>query len=296
LPAITPASGAHVKGCVYFLHGPCDSGSGLKSWLRDILDKDFTFNSYKVVYPSARKLPYYPHGNQVESVWFNQFSFHPDSPEDIVSIDNTANELSKLLVKEHKDSGIPLSNVVIGGWDQGGTMAMHLGYRFHPQIAGVFALSSSVPNHSELFAHLSEKKDPTKPLLVEIEKKEVSTPVKDIHDEVESKPSTVDFIKPLMEKYLTVEDQDPQPVLPKLFMSQGDDDPLVRATDAKVTFQKLRTSGVDGLFYSHNRHKHGLCRNQLNLLHIWIEDVLKASGGEKTNNHEPSAKHIYHWV
>jgi len=293
---ITQATSRTARGCIFFLHGSCDNGSGLKSWLHKVLNQDFTFKTCRVLYPTAPKLSYLPHGNKHESVWFNRLSFdhNHDAPEDLGSINHTANELSRLILEEHKTSEIPLSKMVIGGFSSGGAMALHLGYRYHPQIAGVFTLSSYVPSHSIIFDHLEQRRTPEKPLVIEkpSTKTNVSNTVQGPLEDSLRKPPP-DLMGPFIQKYLTKKDEKLIPQMPKLFMSQGFEDPLVKAMWGKSTFKKLRTFGVDGLFYSHPKKKHDICKTQLNLLHLWIEDVLNtAEEPPSSTNSDPSPHSI----
>ena len=72
-------------------------------------------------------------------------------PEDKMTMEPTALALSQMLQHESEVSGIPLSKTVVGGFSMGGTMALHLGYRLHPQLAGVFALSSFLHPDSQVY-------------------------------------------------------------------------------------------------------------------------------------------------
>ena len=88
---------------------------------------------------------------QVACVWFNRLKLSPDVPEDLSSIENAASTVGKLVMDETSRQGIPLSKVVLGGFSQGGTLALHLAYRFYPEVAGCFALSSFLPSDSGVY-------------------------------------------------------------------------------------------------------------------------------------------------
>lgn len=72
-------------------------------------------------------------------------------PEDLLSIDKAAWNLEKLIREEVEREGIPFSKVVLGGFSQGGTMALHMAYRLYPEVAGCFALSSFLPSDSGVY-------------------------------------------------------------------------------------------------------------------------------------------------
>lgn len=75
----------------------------------------------------------------------------PNVPEDWVTISNVGSELSRLINQAELKHGIPAKNTIIGGFSMGGAMAIHLGFKFKPEIAGVFALSSFLPPDSLLY-------------------------------------------------------------------------------------------------------------------------------------------------
>lgn len=74
-----------------------------------------------------------------------------------------AKELNSLIQTE-VNNGISLNRTVIGGFSMGGAMSLHLGFRFLPQIAGVFALSSFINDGSILFEHLQKQNETMPPL------------------------------------------------------------------------------------------------------------------------------------
>lgn len=67
-------------------------------------------------------------------------------PEDQISIGQVAEQL-KTMIQTEQETG----KVILGGFSMGGSMALHLGYRFNPSVAGVFALSSFLPPDSPVF-------------------------------------------------------------------------------------------------------------------------------------------------
>jgi len=78
-------------------------------------------------------------------------ALNPQSPEDILTINESCSDLSEEIEKQSKTNNIPYSKMVIGGFSMGGAMALHLAYKMYPQVAGVFALSSFLPPDSQVF-------------------------------------------------------------------------------------------------------------------------------------------------
>jgi len=134
----------------------------------------------------------------------------------------------------------------------GGAMALHLGYRFNSNIAGVFALSSFLPPDSRLFEDM------------------------DMKISLQSPPTKFD------EKGNPLGDSADYPTFPKLFMSHGYHDPIVPIRWAKTTFENLRKRGVNGHFYTIQKTHHSVNHQQLSLLHDWILNTLQNNAPKQT--------------
>jgi len=241
------------KGLVYFLHGACDDGIGLQSWINKTAKGNFAFRNFPVFYPSSPKLSYTLHEGKKESVWFDQLALSPTVPEDWGTISAVGSSLSQLIQESERDNEIPPENIIIGGFSMGGAMALHLGYRFHSNIAGVFALSTFLPPDSRLYEDMDMK---------------ISS---------ESPPTTFD------EKGNPLGDATVYTKFPRLFMSHGYHDPLVPIRWAKATFRDLRKRGVDGHFYTMQNIPHSVTNQQLSLLHDWIVKTLQDSAPKEAD-------------
>ncbi|XP_063775194.1 lysophospholipase-like protein 1 isoform X2 [Pseudophryne corroboree] len=145
---VSPA-GRHTAS-VIFLHGSGDSGPGIRSWIKDILKKDLAFTHIKVIFPTAPARPYTPMQGAVSNVWFDRYKISRDCPEHLDSVDSMCHILSDL-IREEVASGVPESRLLLGGFSMGGAMAMHLAYRYHRDVAGVFALSSFLNENSVVY-------------------------------------------------------------------------------------------------------------------------------------------------
>lgn len=88
-------------------------------------------------------------------MWFDRFKISNDCPEHLESIDSMCQVLTGLIDDEVK-SGIEKSRILIGGFSMGGCMAMHLAYRKHPGLAGVFVLSGFLNKASAVYRDLQQ--------------------------------------------------------------------------------------------------------------------------------------------
>uniref|UniRef100_A0A3P8VW02 palmitoyl-protein hydrolase n=1 Tax=Cynoglossus semilaevis TaxID=244447 RepID=A0A3P8VW02_CYNSE len=146
--AVSP-TGKHTAS-VIFLHGSGDTGQGLRAWVREVLVPDLAFNQIRVIYPTAPARPYTPMRGAPSTVWFDRRRISPDSPEHLESIDSMCSTLGSIITDEVQ-AGIPKNRILIGGFSMGGAMALHLACRYHPDVGGVFALSSFLNKGSVAF-------------------------------------------------------------------------------------------------------------------------------------------------
>ncbi|XP_036984245.2 lysophospholipase-like protein 1 isoform X2 [Artibeus jamaicensis] len=145
---VSPA-GRHSASLI-FLHGSGDSGQGLRRWIKQVLSQDLTFQHIKIIYPTAPPRPYTAMKGRLSSVWFDRFRIAIDCPEHLESIDAMCQLLTDVIDDEVR-SGIQKDRILVGGFSMGGCMAMHLAYRKHQDVAGVFALSSFLNKVSAVY-------------------------------------------------------------------------------------------------------------------------------------------------
>ena len=134
-----------------FLHGLGDSGHGWASSIGEIVP------SYvKVICPTAPVQPVTLNGGYAMTSWFDLLTLAPDGKEDHKGILAACESVTQLLVDEESKSGIPSKRIVIGGFSQGGGLAVHTGLRYPKPLAGVLALSCWLPLHKDYPAAASE--------------------------------------------------------------------------------------------------------------------------------------------
>ncbi|XP_013419287.1 lysophospholipase-like protein 1 [Lingula anatina] len=166
-PKIAPLVVSQTKpkhtGTLFFFHGSGDTSDGIKLWLKEVTGKEFVFPHMKIIYPSAPVRPYTPMLGQLSTVWFDRKQISPFVPEDTKTLEESCSELNKLIETE-VENGIPLERIILGGFSMGGAMALHLGYRYQKQVAGVIALSSFLNQQSVVYEGLKHDFGPLPPL------------------------------------------------------------------------------------------------------------------------------------
>lgn len=139
---IRPASGNH-NATLIFLHGLGDSCHGWHQILSGICA-----NHVKVLCPNApRQAVSMSSGFKMPS-WFDIKSLNFDSEEDEEGIVKSSDDLKELIKAEVK-SGIPYDRIVIGGFSQGGAVALHTFMTHDQKLGGCVGLSTFLPLHSK---------------------------------------------------------------------------------------------------------------------------------------------------
>jgi len=157
--------GASQTGLVIFLHGSGDTGHGVKAWVEMLLGAKAAFPHLKMIFPTAPVRPYTPLGGDLSHVWFNRKSIKPDVPEELDTLEPMAEEINRFIEKQVAN-GTPINRIILGGFSMGGAMALHVGYRYKTDLAGVFTLSSFINNDSVLYKHLESKRSKEEKLVV----------------------------------------------------------------------------------------------------------------------------------
>lgn len=78
--------------------------------------------------------------------WFDLKSLEATGPEDEKGIKQAAAEI-RLLIDEEVAAGISPSRVILGGFSQGGALALYTALTHPQQLGGVIALSCWLPLH-----------------------------------------------------------------------------------------------------------------------------------------------------
>ncbi len=84
------------------------------------------------------------HNGQKMRAWFNLEGLQIDTPEDKEGITKATNHIRSLMEKEIT-GGIPANRIFLGGFGQGGALALNTGLTHTEKIAGIFGLSCWLP-------------------------------------------------------------------------------------------------------------------------------------------------------
>ena len=81
--------------------------------------------------------------------WFDIYNLDANAKEDGERIKKASEYVISLIKEEEKKYGIKPSRIILGGFSQGGALALHTALRFPQQLAGIIGLSCWLPLSKE---------------------------------------------------------------------------------------------------------------------------------------------------
>lgn len=137
-PVVVSASAKHTATLI-FLHGLGDTGHGWSSTMAALKP------AYcKLICPTAPSMPVTFNAGYTMPSWFDLRSLDDSGPEDEEGIKSATKKIHNMIDEEVK-SGIPHDRIVIGGFSQGGALALYSALTSPKQLGGVICLSGWLP-------------------------------------------------------------------------------------------------------------------------------------------------------
>jgi phospholipase/carboxylesterase len=130
------------KASVILLHGLGASGHDFAFAVPELKLPDD--HAIRFLFPHAPEQPVSLNGGHVMPAWYDIFGLGMDSKEDTQGIRRAAMWIQKLIENEEAKGILP-HRIVLGGFSQGGAMALHTALRYPKSLGGVLALSTYLP-------------------------------------------------------------------------------------------------------------------------------------------------------
>lgn len=137
-PVILAATAKHTATLI-FLHGLGDTGQGWASAMAAIRPP-----YVKVICPTAPTMPVTLNAGFRMPSWFDLRTLDASGPEDEEGIKQAATQIHGMIQNEIQ-SGISANRILVGGFSQGGALAVYSALTFPQKLAGVIALSCWLP-------------------------------------------------------------------------------------------------------------------------------------------------------
>ena len=81
--------------------------------------------------------------------WFDIYNLDSNAQEDGDGIKQASEYVISLIKEEETKYGINPKRIILGGFSQGGALALHTGLRYSQQLAGIIGLSCWLPLSKE---------------------------------------------------------------------------------------------------------------------------------------------------
>ena len=98
----------------------------------------------RFVFPHAPMRPVAINGGYVMRAWYDIRDDGGARREDPAGV-RASQKAIEALIERERERGVPAASIVIAGFSQGGAMALHTSLRHGERLAGVMALSCSLP-------------------------------------------------------------------------------------------------------------------------------------------------------
>eukprot|EP01035_Chromulina_nebulosa_P018200 gene18200-23862_t len=146
---IVPSSGEYNTVLLWF-HGLGDTADGWSDLIPEL-----NLEKTKYILPTAPIRPISLNGGMSMPGWSDIYGLDETSKEDLAGFNESA-ERVQTIVNQEITNGISPSNIFIGGFSQGGALALHYSLRSPLKLGGCIAFSSWLPFNSDFPAALSE--------------------------------------------------------------------------------------------------------------------------------------------
>lgn len=141
--AVVNATAKHTA-TIIFLHGLGDTGHG---WSQMFAAMKSPYIKY--VCPHADSIPVSLNGGMRMPSWFDIKGLNPNAEQDEDGI-NAASKRLQHLINEEVKAGIPSNRIIVGGFSQGGAVALYSSLTNQQKLGGVIALSTWMPMHTKV--------------------------------------------------------------------------------------------------------------------------------------------------
>jgi phospholipase/carboxylesterase len=149
LPAVEIETAPSPDAAVLFLHGLGDDGYGWSDMV-PALKLPSTLR-VRFLFPHAPEMPVTINGGYVMPAWYDIVDADFGSRADLSGMRTSRVHLEHLIARE-RHRGIHATRIVLGGFSQGGAVALYAGLRHHERVAGIAALSAYVVDPDNLAA------------------------------------------------------------------------------------------------------------------------------------------------
>lgn len=142
LPAIERETAPQPQHSVIWLHGLGADGNDFAPIVPELVDPSMP--PLRFVFPHAPVRPVTINNGMAMRAWYDIVGFDLGSRQDEAGIRTSVAQVAELIARENA-RGVPSEHIVLGGFSQGGAIALSAGLRLAQPLAGIVALSTYLP-------------------------------------------------------------------------------------------------------------------------------------------------------
>lgn len=137
----------NIDHAVIWLHGLGASGHDFEPVVPELgLDRDL---AVRFVFPHAPQIPVTINGGFIMPAWYDILEMSLDRKVDVAQIEQSAQSIYQLIEREI-ERGVPVENIVIAGFSQGGAVAYHVALSYPKKLAGLLTLSTYLATNDHI--------------------------------------------------------------------------------------------------------------------------------------------------
>ena len=134
------------KMSIIFMHGLGASGDDFQDFPQYLQIPDLPI---RFIFPHAPQQPVTINGGAIMPAWYDIISLGRVSTTDFEGI-KTSQQHINAFIQQELDSGMKAENIIVGGFSQGGLIALYTALFYPVRLGGVLALSTYFPKPEKL--------------------------------------------------------------------------------------------------------------------------------------------------
>jgi phospholipase/carboxylesterase len=105
----------------------------------------------RFIFPHAPERPVTLNNGYIMRAWYDIFGLDINAEEDRLGLEAISKKVDEMIQHQIK-LGIPAHKIFLGGFSQGGAVALYTGLRYSQKLAGIIGLSTYLPFRHHLLA------------------------------------------------------------------------------------------------------------------------------------------------
>jgi phospholipase/carboxylesterase len=142
LPCIEHETGRDPRHAVIWLHGLGADGNDFAPIVPELIDADWP--PLRFVFPHAPVRPITINGGMTMRAWYDISGLEIAQRQDEAGIRTSIGQVAELIEREIA-RGVPVENIFLAGFSQGGAIVLSGGIRHAQRLGGIVALSTYLP-------------------------------------------------------------------------------------------------------------------------------------------------------